>query len=44
MRIRVMNTPVVFLLAGGWLAENVPPHWDSPMLIVGKLAAIAALC
>src|SRR3982750_1971343 len=38
-----MNTPVLFLLAGGWLAENAPPHWDPPMLIVGKLAAIAAL-
>ena len=43
MRIRLMNTPVLFLLAGAWLAENVPPHWDPPMLIVGKLAAIAAL-
>src|SRR5438874_7218797 len=43
MRIRLMNTPVLFLLAGAWLAENVPSHWDPPMLIVGKLAAIAAL-
>src|SRR3954469_1058661 len=43
MRIRLMNTPVLFLLAAGWLAEYVPPHWDPPMLIVGKLAAIAAL-
>src|SRR5690349_5871015 len=38
-----MNTTVVFVLAAGWLAEYVPPHWDPPMLIVGKLAAIAAL-
>src|SRR5437763_12408098 len=43
MRIRLMNTPVLFLLAGAWLAETVPSHWDPPMLIVGKLAAIAAL-
>src|SRR5881398_4211043 len=38
-----MNIPVLFLLAGAWLAENVPPHWDPPMVILGKLAAIAAL-
>ena len=38
-----MNIPVLYLSAGAWLAENVPPHWDPPMLIVGKLAAIAAL-
>src|SRR3954466_1131203 len=43
MRIRLMNTPVLFLLAAGWLAEYVPPHWDPPMVIVGKLASIAAL-
>src|SRR5205814_724407 len=41
MRIRLMNTPVLFLLAGAWLAENVPSHWDRPMLIVGNLASIA---
>jgi CBS domain containing-hemolysin-like protein len=38
-----MNIPALYLLTGGWLAQSVPPHWDSPMLIVGKLAAIAAL-
>src|SRR5881398_787335 len=38
-----MNIPVLFLLAGAWLAENVPSHWDPPMVILGKLAAIAAL-
>src|SRR3954468_1524556 len=43
MRIRLMNAPVLYLLAGAWLAENVQPHWDPPMLIVGKLTAIAAL-
>src|SRR5512140_1591844 len=43
VRVRLMNIPVLFLLAGAWLAENVPPHWDPPMLIIGKLAAIAAL-
>ena len=43
MRVRLMNIPVLYLLAGAWLAESVPPHWDPPMLIVGKLAAIAVL-
>ncbi|HEX3420564.1 MAG TPA: hemolysin family protein [Candidatus Udaeobacter sp.] len=38
-----MNIPALYLLTGVWLAQSVPPHWDSPMLIVGKLAAIAAL-
>src|SRR5213596_922335 len=38
-----MNIPVLFLLSAAWLAENAPPHWDPPMLIVGKLTAIAAL-
>src|SRR5213082_3415839 len=43
MRIRVMNISVLYFLAGVWLADNVPPHWDPPMVIIGKLAAIAAL-
>jgi len=43
MRIRLMNISVLYFLAGVWLAENVPPHWDPPMVIIGKLAAIAAL-
>ena len=43
MRIRLMNISVLYFLAGIWVAENVPPHWDPPMVIIGKLAAIAAL-
>src|SRR6476660_9043788 len=43
MRIRLMNISVLYFLAGVWLAENVPPHWDPPMVIIGQLAAIAAL-
>ena len=35
--------PVLFLLAAGSSAERVVPNWDPPMLILGKLAAIAAL-
>ncbi len=44
MRVRLMNRPVLFDLQRAWLnAENVAPHWDPPMVIVGKLAAIAVL-
>jgi CBS domain containing-hemolysin-like protein len=35
--------PVLFLLAAGSSAERVVPNWDPPMLILGKLSAIAAL-
>jgi CBS domain containing-hemolysin-like protein len=38
-----MNMPVLFLLAVNSTAERVVPNWDPPMLILGKLAAIAAL-
>ena len=38
-----MNIPVLYLLAGVLVAETVPPHWDPPMVIVGKLTAIAVL-
>src|SRR6476619_5569287 len=38
-----MNIPVLYLSAGVLIAETVPPHWDPPMVIVGKLTAIAVL-
>src|SRR6266478_223226 len=36
-----MNIPLIFLPAV--MAESVAPHWDPPMLLLGKLVAIAAL-
>ena len=36
-----MNIPVIFLPAV--IAGGVAPHWDPPMLLLGKLVAIAAL-
>ena len=36
-----MNIPLIFLPA--LMAETVAPHWDEPMVILGKLVAIAAL-
>ena len=38
-----MNIPVYIYRPEPGSAENVPPHWDPPMVIVGKLAAIAVL-
>jgi CBS domain containing-hemolysin-like protein len=38
-----MNIPALFLLAASWSAERVAPNWDPPMLMLGKLVAIAAL-
>jgi CBS domain containing-hemolysin-like protein len=38
-----MNMPPLFLIAAAFMAANVTPTWDPPMLIVGKLAAVAAL-
>ena len=44
MRVRLMNTPCDYFY---WQEPGSPktivPHWDPPMLIVGKLAAIAVL-
>ncbi len=36
-----MNIPLIFLPAV--MAESVAPHWDPPVLLLGKLVAIAAL-
>src|SRR5437762_9412612 len=38
-----MNILLSSLLAAAPLARSVAPHWDPPMVILGKLAAIAAL-
>src|SRR5438477_531317 len=38
-----MNISPLFLLAAISMAATAAPHWDSPMVILGKLAAIAAL-
>src|SRR5213082_3065964 len=38
-----MNISPLFLLPTTLMATSVPPHWDPPMVILGKLAAIAAL-
>jgi CBS domain containing-hemolysin-like protein len=38
-----MKTPSLFVLASIPMAQNVVPHWDPPMLLLAKLAAIAAL-
>ena len=35
--------PALFLLAASWSAQRVAPNWDPPMLMLGKLVAIAAL-
>src|SRR5438067_995247 len=37
----LMNIPLIFLPA--MMLGSVAPHWDPPMLVLGKLAAIAAL-
>src|SRR5436189_3120317 len=38
-----MNISPLFLLPTTLMATSVAPHWDPPMVILGKLAAIAAL-
>src|SRR5216110_4144522 len=38
-----MNIFPLFLLPTTLMATSVAPHWDPPMVILGKLAAIAAL-
>src|SRR5947209_1894575 len=38
-----MNISPLFLLPATLMATSVTPHWDPPMVILGKLAAIAAL-
>src|SRR5213596_3583508 len=38
-----MNMSPLFLLPTTLMATSVAPHWDPPMVILGKLAAIAAL-
>src|SRR6266436_6669955 len=38
-----MNICPLFLLPATLMATSVTPHWDPPMVILGKLAAIAAL-
>src|SRR5881398_1098915 len=38
-----MNILSLFLLAATPMGHSVVPHWDPPMVILGKLAAIAAL-
>jgi magnesium and cobalt exporter, CNNM family len=38
-----MNIVTSFLLAAMLTAQSVTPHWDPPMLLFGKLSAIAAL-
>src|SRR5690242_21773921 len=38
-----MNIVTSFLLAALLTGQSVTPHWDPPMLLFGKLAAIAAL-
>jgi CBS domain containing-hemolysin-like protein len=38
-----MNMPPLFLLAATSMARTVAPHWDPPIVLFGKLAAIAAL-
>src|SRR5437016_3196619 len=38
-----MNISPLFLLAAISMAATAVPHWDPPMVILGKLAAIVAL-
>src|SRR5205809_3615991 len=38
-----MNIPLLFSLAATSMARSIAPHLDPPMLLLGKLAAIAAL-
>ena len=43
MPIRLMNIPVYIFIGRSLARRKRSAHWDPPMLIVGKLAAIAAL-
>ena len=44
MRIRVMlNFPSLFFLLAMPIADIVARHWDPPLLLIAKLAAISAL-
>jgi CBS domain containing-hemolysin-like protein len=38
-----MNILILFYLAGPPMTESILRHWDPPLLLVGKLAVIAAL-
>src|SRR5882762_930986 len=38
-----MNISPLFLLPATLMATSVAPHWDPPIVILGKLAAIVAL-
>ncbi len=38
-----MKIPLLLVLASIPMAQSVVPHWDPPMLLLAKLAAIAAL-
>ena len=38
-----MNFPSLLFLSATLIAETIAQHWDPPMLVFGKLAAIAAL-
>src|SRR5438477_9031909 len=38
-----MNFPSLLLLAAAPIADIIARHWDSPIMLIGKLAAIAAL-
>src|ERR1051325_6573353 len=38
-----MNFPSLSILAAAPIAEAVADHWDSPLIIIGKLAAIVGL-
>ena len=43
MRIRVMNFPSLFFLLAMPIADVIARHWDPPLLLIAKLAAISAL-
>src|SRR5438045_5479193 len=38
-----MNFPSLFLIAAAPIADVIARHWDSPILLIGKLVTIAAL-
>jgi len=43
VRIRVMNFPSLFFLLAMPIADIIARHWDPPLLLIAKLAAISAL-
>jgi len=43
VRIRVMNVPSLFFLLAMPIADVIARHWDPPLLLIAKLAAIVAL-